>query len=181
MSWRGEEGGKEAARRGHDVIMTPNSYLYFDYYQTLDRENEPIAIGGYLPVERVYSYEPLPADLTPEEAAHIKGVQANLVHRVYPHLRAGTVHGTAAYGCSGRSAVEQSPKDYKAFAGRMPQMIAHYDANGYNYARHMFNVAGTLTPDSISHAIMLELSTVDNAPIYYTLDGSRAHRGIDAL
>ena len=54
----------------------------------------------------------------------------------------------------------------------MPQMIAHYDANGYNYARHMFNVAGTLTPDSISHAIMLELSTVDNAPIYYTLDGS---------
>lgn len=65
MSWRGEAGGIEAAKRGHDVIMTPNSYMYFDYYQTLDREKEPEAIGGYVPVQKVYSYEPLPADLTP--------------------------------------------------------------------------------------------------------------------
>ncbi len=172
MSWRGEEGGKEAARRGHDVIMTPNSYLYFDYYQTLDRENEPIAIGGYLPVERVYSYEPLPADLTPEEAAHIKGVQANLWTEYIPTFAQAQYMELPRMAALAEVQWSKAPKDYKAFAGRMPQMIAHYDANGYNYARHMFNVAGTLTPDSVSHAIMLELSTVDNAPIYYTLDGS---------
>ena len=58
--------------------MTPNTYLYFDYYQAKDTENEPFGIGGYLPMERVYSYEPMPASLTPEEQQYIKGVQANL-------------------------------------------------------------------------------------------------------
>ena len=78
MSWRGEKGGIEAAKQKHDVIMTPNTYLYFDYYQAKDIENEPFGIGGYLPMERVYSYEPMPASLTPEEQKYIKGVQANL-------------------------------------------------------------------------------------------------------
>lgn len=78
MSWRGESGGIEAAKQKHDVIMTPNTYLYFDYYQAKDTENEPFGIGGYLPMERVYSYEPMPASLTPEEQQYIKGVQANL-------------------------------------------------------------------------------------------------------
>ena len=67
MSWRGVAGGIEAAKQKHDVIMTPNTYLYFDYYQTKDIANEPEAIGGYVPVETVYNYEPMPADLTPEE------------------------------------------------------------------------------------------------------------------
>ena len=78
MSWRGEKGGIEAAKQKHDVIMTPNTYLYFDYYQAKDVDNEPFGIGGYLPLERVYSYEPMPASLTPEEQKYIKGVQANL-------------------------------------------------------------------------------------------------------
>ena len=67
MSWRGEKGGIEAAKQKHDVIMTPNTYLYFDYYQAKDVDNEPFGIGGYLPLERVYSYEPMPASLTPED------------------------------------------------------------------------------------------------------------------
>lgn len=78
MSWRGVAGGIEAAKQKHDVIMTPNTYLYFDYYQSKDVEQEPEAIGGYLPLERVYSYEPMPESLTPEEQKYIKGVQANL-------------------------------------------------------------------------------------------------------
>ena len=61
MSWRGEGGGIEAARQNHDVIMTPNTYLYFDYYQTKDIENEPLGIGGYIPLERVYGYDPMPS------------------------------------------------------------------------------------------------------------------------
>ena len=56
MSWRGEDGAVAAARQGHDAIMTPTSYMYFDYYQTLDRTDRPDAIGGYVPVEKVYSF-----------------------------------------------------------------------------------------------------------------------------
>jgi hexosaminidase len=77
MSWRGEKGGIEAARHGNDVIMTPNTYCYFDYYQA-DEATEPVAIGGYLPIEKVYAFDPVPAELTAEEAKHIKGGQANL-------------------------------------------------------------------------------------------------------
>ena len=76
MSWRGIEGGIEAVKHKHDAIMTPSSFLYFDYYQTMDTDNEPPAIGGYVPLEKVYSYEPVPQILTPEEAKHIVGVQA---------------------------------------------------------------------------------------------------------
>lgn len=76
MSWRGMAGGIAAARAGHDVIMSPTSHCYFDYYQGLI--DEPKAIGGYLPLEKVYSFEPVPAELTPQEARHILGAQANL-------------------------------------------------------------------------------------------------------
>ena len=78
MSWRGTEGGIEAARKGHDVIMAPSSHLYFDYYQSEDIANEPECIGGYLPVERVYEFQPLPEELTSEQQKHIIGVQANI-------------------------------------------------------------------------------------------------------
>src|SRR6185503_719818 len=77
MSWRGEDGGIAAARQGHDVIMSPSAYLYFDHYQG-DRNREPLAIGGMLPLEKVYSYNPAPAALDPEEQKHILGAQANL-------------------------------------------------------------------------------------------------------
>ena len=75
MSWRGEAGGIEATRQGHDAIMTPNTYFYLDYYQSQDIENEPFGIGGYLPVERCYSYEPYAESMTPEQTAHILGVR----------------------------------------------------------------------------------------------------------
>lgn len=172
MSWRGEQGGIEAARSGHDVIMTPNTYLYFDYYQTLDRDNEPDAIGGFLPLERVHSYEPLPSSLTPEEAAHIIGVQANLWTEYIPTYSQAQYMELPRMAALSEIQWSNAPKDYRAFARRVPQMINHYEANGYNYARHIFDVAGTLTPDSEANAITLELATVDDAPIYYTLDGT---------
>lgn len=78
MSWRGEEGGRDAARQHHEAIMTPTNYCYFDYYQTKHRDGEPDAIGGYVPVEKVYSFDPVPSSLTPEEAKYIIGAQANL-------------------------------------------------------------------------------------------------------
>ncbi len=78
MSWRGTVGGIEAARLGHDVVMTPYSHLYFDYYQSEDQEREPLAIGGFLPLDSVYQYEPVPRELAPDEARHILGAQANV-------------------------------------------------------------------------------------------------------
>ena len=77
MSWRGEDGGIKSARMGHDVVMTPGNYMYLDFYQA-DQKTQPYAIGGYTPIKKVYSYDPIPADsLTAEECRHILGVQAN--------------------------------------------------------------------------------------------------------
>jgi hexosaminidase len=77
MSWRGTEGGVEAAKQKHYAVMSPGGYCYFDHYQSKDR-NEPLAIGGYTPLEKVYAYEPVPEILTPDQAAYILGAQANL-------------------------------------------------------------------------------------------------------
>ena len=77
MSWRGSDGGIAAAKLGHDVVMTPNSHFYFDYYQSMDQASEPFGIGGYIPMDKVYSYDPT-AGLTPEQQRHILGVQANM-------------------------------------------------------------------------------------------------------
>ena len=77
MSWRGTEGGIKAAEKGFDAIMTPYTYVYFDYYQSRERDKEPLCIGGHLPLQDVYAYEPLDG-ITPEAQPHILGVQANL-------------------------------------------------------------------------------------------------------
>ena len=79
--------------------MTPNTYLYFDYYQAKDTDSEPLAIGGYLPMERVYSYEPMPSALSPEEQVHYRCAGEPL-DGIYPDHGTGTVHGIAAYGCA---------------------------------------------------------------------------------
>ncbi len=78
MSWRGMEGGIQAAQEGHDVVMTPTSHCYLDYYQSEEREKEPPGIGGFLPLENSYSWLPVPPELSAAEAQHIVGVQANL-------------------------------------------------------------------------------------------------------
>jgi hexosaminidase len=78
MSWRGEEGGIAAANAGHDVVMSPTTYCYLDYYQSEDRENSPLAIGGYLPIQHVYAYEPIPAAIDPAHQHHVLGVQGQL-------------------------------------------------------------------------------------------------------
>src|SRR5437762_6105467 len=78
MSWRGIEGGIAAARAGHDVVMAPGSHTYFDYYQSTDTTREPLAIGGFLPLDTVYAFEPVPAELTADEARHVPGAQGQV-------------------------------------------------------------------------------------------------------
>ncbi|MCM1110435.1 MAG: glycoside hydrolase family 20 protein [Clostridium sp.] len=173
MSWRGESGGIQGAKLGHDVIMTPNTYLYFDYYQTLDRTDEPDAIGGYLPIEKVYSYEPYPESLTPDEQKHIIGVQANLWTEYMPtYAQVQYMELPRMAALSEVQWTMPEKKDYNNFAHRLPQLVNHYDALGYNYARHIYNVTPSLTLDPAKHAIVATFSTVDDAPVHYTLDGT---------
>ncbi len=172
MSWRGEEGAIEAARQKHKAIMTPTSYLYFDYYQTDDIKNEPLAIGGYVPLERVYSFNPLPGVLTPEEQKYIIGVQANLWTEyiaTYSYVEYMLMPRMAALSELQWSAAE---KDYDYFLERLPQLVQVYDVKHYNYARHIFDITVRMLPDSEEEVLKVALSTPDNAPIYYTLDGT---------
>jgi hexosaminidase len=78
MSWRGNIGGIAAAKQKHKVVMSPTTNCYFDHYQTEDRENEPLAIGGYLPLEKVYEFNPVPPELSNEEGEFIIGAQGNV-------------------------------------------------------------------------------------------------------
>lgn len=140
MSWRGEEGGIEAAKQGHDVIMTPTDYNYFDYYQAKDQENEPLAIGGYLPVEKVYSYNPLPEELTPEQHEHILGTQANLWTEYIPDMEKLEYMLLPRLAAISEVAwTENSNKDWSGFKERLSGLRKKYDQMGLNYATHVFS------------------------------------------
>lgn len=86
MSWRGEQGGIDAAKQGHFVVMSPTTFCYFDYYQS-GNKNEPLAIGGYLPLEKVYMFDPMPAELSTPEQSFILGGQANLWTEYIPDIK----------------------------------------------------------------------------------------------
>lgn len=138
MSWRGVKGGIAAAGMGHDAIMTPCDFMYFDFYQTDDRSTEPLAAswGGPITVEKVYSYEPIPADFTAEQAGHILGVQANLWSEYIPNMRHMQYMALPRLAALSEVQWSKQPKDYKAFTVRMKRLVPHYDASGYNYAKH---------------------------------------------
>lgn len=173
MSWRGEAGGIEAAKQHHDVIMTPNTYLYFDYYQSKDIDQEPDAIGGYLPLERVYSYEPMPAVLSPEEQKYIKGVQANLWTEYIPNFdQVEYMELPRMAALADIQWTDAKNKDYQNFLKRLPQLTAVYDVYGYNYAKHAFDVTAKFTPNLEDKTLDVTLSTIDGCPIYYTMDGT---------
>lgn len=140
MSWRGESGGIEAARLKHRVIMTPNTYCYFDYYQSKDCDNEPFAIGGFLPIKHVYDYEPLPVNLTPEEQSYIWGVQCNVWTEYIPTF--SQVQYMMLPRGAALSEVQWSlpeAKDYDKFKNeRLPRLIKIYELYGYNYSRRIY-------------------------------------------
>ena len=133
MSWRGVKGGLKAARMGYDVIMSPNTYMYFDYYQSADKDKEPLAIGNCLPLEKVYSYEPY-TDLPAEACPHILGVQANLWTEFIgtnDYLEYMMLPRAAAL-----SEVQWSPaaaKDWESFRVRIKAAPAVYAILGYNF------------------------------------------------
>lgn len=173
MSWRGEGGGIEAAKQKHGIIMTPNTYLYFDYYQTKDTENEPMAIGGYLPLERVYNYEPMPASLAPEEQKYIFGVQANHWTEYIPAFSQLQYMALPRWAALAEVQwTNPEKKNYENFLARLPQLIRIYDAEGYNYATHVFDVKADFIANSETGTVDVVMNTIDNAPIHHTLDGT---------
>lgn len=176
MSWRGSEGGIKAAQMGHDVIMVPNNFCYFDYYQTDQTDNEPLGIGGFVPIEKVYSLEPT-AQLTPEQTQHILGTQANL----WTEYIATTEH--VEYMVLPRMAAlsevqwtQPEKKEYKDFTTRLMRLLPLYQRDGLNYAKHIFDVNiefSIAQPEgSKRKAVLAQLNTVGDAPIYYTLNGT---------
>lgn len=172
MSWRGEAGGIKAARRGVPAIMVPNNILYFDYYQTKEVDREPFAIGGYNPIENVYAYNPT-AKLPAECHDYIIGVQAN-IWTEYIHTSDHIEH-MALPRMSALAEVQWSnpeQKDYNRFLERLQPMLDCYRALGYNYAPYVLDVVAELKPAKGERALKATLTTLDGAPIHYTLDGS---------
>ena len=134
MDWIG--GGKEAASQGHDVVMTPTSNCYFDYYQSRDQDSEPRAIGGFLPLKNVYDLEPIPAGLAPESEKHVLGAQGNVWTEYIPNLR--HVEYMTFPRLTALSEVAWSPKeakDYTNFLSRLKTDEQRLDELGVNYRK----------------------------------------------
>lgn len=167
MSWRGVEGAVQAAKKHHNVIMTPTSHCYFDYYQS-DDESEPIAIGGFLPLEKVYNFNPVPKGLTDEESKYILGAQGNLWTEYIPDSK--QVEYMVFPRIIALSEVVWSNsknKNYEDFVSRLEHFHKRLDALDINYANHLFEVEGNVTSEGF------ELTTLTkDKTIHYTLDGS---------
>ncbi|MFT4198798.1 MAG: family 20 glycosylhydrolase [Pseudoxanthomonas sp.] len=171
MSWRGVEGGIQAARQGHDVVMAPTTDLYLDYLQT-DSPDEPGGRLKLLPLERVYRFEPVPTALDPAQRRHVLGLQANMwttddarfsavEHASFPRLLAVAETGwTPADG-----------KDYAGFLQRLPAWLQRYRVLAVGYARTPFQVLLDDRPAGTGRAV-LRLANPLGYPVHYTLDGS---------
>jgi hexosaminidase len=172
MSWRGEQGGIAAAKQHHNVIMTPGEWLYFDHGQG-DREHEPTNIGGYLPLSKVYSYNPVPAALSPDEQKYIIGMQANVwteymptsaqvEYMVFPRMLALAEDAWTPL----------DKKDYTDFEKRLPDQLTWLDREHVHFRipePYGLQSDTTLTTDS---AYINLRPLMPGTKIYYTLDGS---------
>lgn len=174
MSWRGEKGGIEAAKQNHDVIMTPTNYCYFDYYQGRT-DNEPLAIGGYVPLSKVYSYDPLPGELTTEQQQHILGAQGN----VWTEYMNDSKH--VEYMAIPRMAAlaevdwtNQNLRDFNDFAQRLHMQFERYSRMNVVYSPSLFFVDIKNEFKEDENGVLVTLSSeLDSNSIYYTLDGSK--------
>jgi hexosaminidase len=134
MSWRGEAGGIAAAHARHDVVMAPNTWTYFDYYQSEDRDAEPLAIGGHVPLEKAYGYDPIPAALLPDEAKHVLGTQAQLWTEYMPNPK--QVEYMAYPRACAHAEVAWTPpaaKDYADFRARLGAHLERLAILDVNY------------------------------------------------
>ena len=171
MSWRGSSGGYNAAKMHHNVIMTPNDYVYFDYYQSLDTESEPEAGGGYNSVKKVYSLEPVPEGLTEDEEKYILGPQANIwteytsefnvvLFRMLPRLGALA----EVQWCN------PEQKNYDDFVKREYRLTKLYDLYHWRYATHIFDIDVKITPNVQEGVIDVTMTKHVDGEIMYSID-----------
>ncbi|HEX4877957.1 MAG TPA: family 20 glycosylhydrolase [Chitinophagaceae bacterium] len=171
MSWRGEKGGVEAARQQHTVIMTPGKPVYFDHYQA-GPEGEPLAIGGMNTLKNVYDYEPVPQELSKEEAKYVLGAQANLWTEFI------TTAEQAEYMLLPRMPAlaevlwsRKEDKDWDSFTERLQKHVRAYEQKGIRYCPGNYTVA--IRPLSQNGKLEVQLATeIPHAVIYYTTDGT---------
>ena len=170
MSWRGTEGGIAAAKQKHFVVMSPGSHCYFDHYQG-EPKNEPIAFGGYTNVEKVYSFNPIPKELSADESKYILGAQANLwteyintpehvEYMLFPRIAALS---EVVWGTSNQN-------NYKEFEKRLIQHFEIYENIGINYSKAIFEVTSKVNP--AENGVAFELKSANPTGIKYTTDGS---------
>lgn len=171
MSWRGIEGGIEAAKSGHDVIMTPTSHCYFDYYQS-DHPDEPLAIGGFLPLKKVYDYEPIPEELNEKEAKRVLGTQANLWTEYIPtvdkleYMAFPRLSALAEVAWS-----NEASRDFDDFVSRLLPHIKRLEVMGIDAANHLYDLNSAIQPTGEN--VRVELSALaKDAAVHFTTDGS---------
>ena len=134
MSWRGMGGGIAAAQAGHDVVMAPGSHTYLDHYQSSDTSTEPLAIGGFLPLETVYQFEPIPAELNTAQAKHILGVQCQIWTEYIPtpsrveYMAFPRLAALAEVGWS-----SAATRNYADFRARLPRHLQRLNVLDVRY------------------------------------------------
>ena len=172
MSWRGVEGGIEATRQGHDVIMTPTNRTYFDYYQG-DPAAEPLAIGGFVPLDSVYAFEPVPDELTPTQAAHVLGAQGNLwTEYISTAAQAEYMILPRLLALSEVLWSTRAARNWDRFVARLPEQFTRLDALGAEY-----RVPGPigLGGDRLVLEDRIRLTMGPSFPggdVHYTIDGT---------
>ncbi len=173
MSWRGAEPGTKAAKLGHDVVMSPTTPCYFNFYQG-NPELEPTTIGGLTTLKKVYDYEPVPEVLSFEEAKHIIGAQANIWTEYIPAGK--NVEYMIMPRMAALSEVLWSPKGTKNwdyFSKRMNAQFSRYDKMGINYATSAFQVTAQPMLDPVNKTVKVSLVTEAWEPeIHYTTDNT---------
>ncbi len=186
MSWRGTEGGIEAARQKHNVVMTPGAFCYLDKYQA-NPAQEPMSIGGYLPLETVYSYEPTSAELTPDQQKYIQGVQANLwteylkTPEAVEYMLWPRAVAIAEIAWMPKQA---GPRNFEDFAARLKAHLPHLDRLSVNYAKRLLDIraetqfsdaGGSVSRDAAPRQLQVRLNKLDSdSKIFYTLNGKEA-------
>lgn len=175
MSWRGEQGGIDAAKQKHDVIMTPQKPVYFDHTQT--KNEDSLVIGGYNPIEAVYAYEPVPKVLDSVDAKHILGAQANLWTEYIANER--KVEYMIFPRMSALSEVLWSPKEnrnWDGFAARLQKQFRRYNLWGANYSKAYYDIKAAIMPANNFDGLSIEITPRDkNGIIKYTTSTGTAN------
>lgn len=183
MSWRGTQGAVEAAKEGHDVILTPTSHAYFDYYQA-NFSDEPLAIGGYLPLKKVYGFDPVPEELNEEESKLVLGAQGNvwteymksedqIEYMVFPRI-------LAMSEVLWKGASNDLEREYPDFLNRFETYMKRLDALEINYANHLYEIEGNIKKEN-GKAFYHLTTPAKNKEIKYSMNDSEYITYVDPI